>query len=150
MAETAQKSGGPLHDDIADPATFEGDILIEGQEGFVDDESAGSEIDGAGLALRYEYAEDEYRRLVHPCAHLHVGWQREGRIPVRRVWTPELFTSFVFRNMFADAWFSSRDSNVAEMDGYMAEIGLQREKLKANQVDASFFHDFESCVLFID
>lgn len=67
----------------------------------LDGEPSQPEVDGAGLSLRYEYAEDEYRRLVHPCAHLHVGWRREGRIPVRRIWTPELFTAFVLRNIFA-------------------------------------------------
>ncbi len=108
------------------------------------------EIDGAGLSLRYEYAEHEYRRLIHPCAHLHLGWQREGRIPVRRVWTPELFTAFVIRNVFADSWFSSQNTNIADMDGYKSELVFKREKQNAKRVHDSMFHSFETQVSFLD
>jgi hypothetical protein len=109
-----------------------------------------AEINGAGLSLRYEYAEDEYRRLVHPCAHLHIGWQREGRVPVRRVWTPELFAGFVFRNMFADSWFRSQDGNTLDMDGYESEIFFKREKRSIQRVHEAMFHEFEAEVVFLD
>jgi hypothetical protein len=127
------------------------DISSDGEIGSeIDDGLVEEEVDGAGLSLRYEYAEDQYRRLLHPCAHLHLGWQREGRIPVRRVWTPELFTAFVIRNMFADLWFSSRDINIHDMDGYESEMLFKREKHKARPVHDSLFHSFETHVSFID
>jgi hypothetical protein len=128
----------------------DGEIKLEVEDGLLEEVHEHSEVDGAGLSLRYEYAEDEYRRLIHPCAHLHLGWQREGRIPVRRVWTPELFTAFVIRNIFADLWFSPRNINIRDMDGYKSEMLFKREKENAKRVHDSMFHAFETQVSFID
>ncbi len=121
---------------------------ISGDE--VTREGGQSEIDGAGLSLRYEYAEQEYRRLVHPCAHLHLGWNTDGRIPVRRIWSPELFTFFIIRNLFARCWFEPKDGHVTDMDGYTSEILFKREKGDAQRVHDSMFHDFEHHVSFLD
>lgn len=128
----------------------DGKIESEVEDGLLEEGNEQPEVDGAGISLRYEYAEDEYRRLIHPCAHLHLGWQREGRIPVRRVWTPELFTAFVIRNMFADSWFNSRNINIPDMDGYSSELLFKREKHNAKRVHESMFHTFETQVSFID
>jgi hypothetical protein len=150
-SETGEPSSSLVSkDDNLDEALFDGEIESEVEGGLLDEGIEQPEVDGAGVSLRYEYAEDEYRRLVHPCAHLHLGWQKEGRIPVRRVWTPELFTAFVIRNMFADLWFSSRDTNAPDMDGYKSEMIFKREKNNAKRVHDSMFHAFEAQVLFID
>jgi Uncharacterized conserved protein (DUF2290) len=151
----ADKSSSNVHDigseDEASPdALSAGEIDSESEPDFGDDEVDQPTIDGAGLSLRYEYAENEYRRLVHPCAHLHLGWRREGRIPVRRIWTPELFTAFIIRNMFAESWFGSRNINIADMDGYESEILFKREKHNATRVHDSMFHAYENQVLFLD
>jgi len=161
--EDADPASSTLSESEAlDPAA---DSLLDGEAGerspselgvdTLDSAALGGEldqpdIDGGGVSLRYEYAEDEYRRLIHPCAHLHVGWQRDGRLPVRRIWTPELFTAFVLRNMFADSWFRSQDSNTADMDGFEQELFFKRAKANATCVDDSRFHAFETQVLFLD
>jgi len=54
--------------------------------------------------IRYENAPKQYKMLVHPCSHLHIGLHGEDRWAVRRLLNPLAFTMIVLRNYYGDDW----------------------------------------------
>ncbi len=54
--------------------------------------------------IRYEYSKRQYVEATHPCSHMHVGFHRENRWPVRRYLTAHAFALLIFRLFYLDFW----------------------------------------------
>lgn len=106
-------------------------------------------MDGSGFVVRYEYAVEEYTRLTHPCAHIHFGWNKDGRLAVKRIWTPLMFALFVFRQFHSAQWFQLTNNNY-DMDGYSFDQMLKARRDELDRVNVAYFHDFEERMVFLD
>ncbi|MBX3514820.1 MAG: DUF2290 domain-containing protein [Xanthobacteraceae bacterium] len=107
-------------------------------------------VTGAGMTLRYEYSENAYCRLSHPCAHIHLGWNLNGRLAVKRKWTPLMFTIFVLRHMHSQNWFKDKNPADADMDNYVQEQMFKSQRSALDRVNVAHFHDFEEHITFLD
>jgi hypothetical protein len=108
------------------------------------------QIDGSGFVVRYEYSVDEYTRLTHPCAHIHLGWNKSGRLAVKRVWTPLMFAFFIFRHLHSAEWFQFINERHDDMDGYAFDQIFRARRHELERVNVSYFHDFEEGMVFLD
>jgi hypothetical protein len=54
--------------------------------------------------VRFDYAPQQYRELVHPAAHFHIGRYDENRWPSALVLGPIAFTLMIAKLYYADAW----------------------------------------------
>lgn len=57
--------------------------------------------------IRYDMSEDQFKRVNHPKAHIHIGISNSSRIATNRIFTPELFTAFVLNNFYREYWEES-------------------------------------------
>jgi hypothetical protein len=102
------------------------------EEGLIDEEAytqvlESKPIDSRAPLIRYEYAPDQYRPVKHPCAHLHIGHHNQGRCPVDRVWTPELFTFFIMKQFYPHAWYEWEGYSESQYDN-LFETRLASER----------------------
>ncbi len=59
---------------------------------------------GAIPPIRFEYAVEQYRELVHPAAHLHIGRHFENRWPLHRVLNPLTFLMMILKMYYPPYW----------------------------------------------
>jgi hypothetical protein len=78
--------------------------------------------------VRYENATDQYKDLVHPCSHLHLGHHSENRWPVRRILTPGAFTLILLKHFYTNLW-----TNGASIPAGEGEISLDEALIAAKQ-----------------
>jgi hypothetical protein len=77
--------------------------------------------------IRYENAPDQYKEMLHPCSHLHIGLHGDDRWPVRRILTPHAFTLIILRNYYGTIW---RESEVDET-GKFLKLDAELRKARA-------------------
>lgn len=54
--------------------------------------------------IRLDQHPDQHKVITHPAHHLHIGYENESRIPVKRVLTPLAFTAFILSTFYPDGW----------------------------------------------
>lgn len=59
---------------------------------------------GAIPAIRFEYSRQQYREIVHPAAHFHIGRNADNRWPCAVLLGPHAFSMLVARLYYADQW----------------------------------------------
>jgi hypothetical protein len=124
------------------------------EEGIIDEETytqilESKPVDSRVPLIRYEYAPEQYVPVSHPCAHLHIGHQNEGRCPVDKEWTPEVFTCFVVKHFYHDEWH--------EWEGYpegdynnIFENRMAKEVNGCTVLDRQKFSTYEDALLKIN
>ncbi|MCG9665816.1 DUF2290 domain-containing protein [Vibrio mediterranei] len=91
--------------------------------------------------IRYDMSEDQYRRLNHPKAHIHLGVNNSSRLATNKIFTPELFTVFVLSNFHRAYWEACSGSDF-EMEQFYAE-----SKNNCPNVSDDHFCDLQSRLL---
>ncbi|WP_370883884.1 DUF2290 domain-containing protein [Enterobacter cloacae complex sp. 2015409] len=87
--------------------------------------------------LRYDLSEDQHKRINHPIAHLHLGVNNSSRIATNKIFTPELFTTFVLSNFYREKWEILSGSDL-KMD-----IQYQRTKNSCITIKSDFYCDLQ-------
>ena len=98
--------------------------------------------------LRYENAPGQYKALVHPCSHLHIGMHGEDRWAVRRLLSPLAFTMIVLRNYYGAEWGALGGQNPATGMNVLDEELIQ-ERQRCALLDEEFFTPLEGSAFHI-
>lgn len=91
--------------------------------------------------LRYDLSEDQHKRITHPIAHLHLGVNNSSRIATNKVFTPELFTTFVLSNFYRVQWELTSGSDLK------LDIEYLRTKSNCKNITSDFYCDIQSGAL---
>ncbi len=54
--------------------------------------------------IRLDQHPEQHKPITHPAHHLHIGYENESRIPVKRVLTPLAFTAFILSTFYPNGW----------------------------------------------
>ncbi|MFL0070263.1 DUF2290 domain-containing protein, partial [Tenacibaculum maritimum] len=65
------------------------------------------DINAEAHIIRYDYDCEHYKKLTHSASHLHIGFSRSMRIPIKSILTPLEFVFFTIRHTYSDYWESS-------------------------------------------
>jgi hypothetical protein len=72
-------------------------------------------IDPRAPLIRYEYAPEQYRPLLHPSSHFHIGHHDDNRWALNRVVSPFVFTLLIVKHYYGPVWkeagYDEGDSN---------------------------------------
>jgi len=77
--------------------------------------------------IRLDQHPEQYKSISHPAHHLHIGYENESRIPVKRVLTPLSFTAFIISTFYPKAWeilYSNEYMNEETINNLKARLGL--------------------------
>lgn len=66
--------------------------------------------------IRLDQHPEQYKPTHHPAHHLHIGYENDSRIPVKRVLTPLAFTSFVLSTFYPKGWIKLHDDGHMDVD----------------------------------
>lgn len=75
--------------------------------------------------VRYDYSKQQYVEATHPCSHIHLGFHRENRWPVRRYLTAHAFALLIFRHFYLEFWVGAE--SITSRDGELTMDGALRE-----------------------
>lgn len=56
------------------------------------------------VSIRYDYDISEYKEIIHPISHLHIGNDNNLRIPIDKILEPLEFGVFIVRNIYKKEW----------------------------------------------
>lgn len=99
-------------------------------------------FDGGVPVFRYEYSENQYDELRHPCSHLHIGIHGENRWAVSRVLTPLAFVKLMVKHYYPAEW-AQGVSEVGRVDVHHFEEALIDEKNRCQEVGDEHFSSAE-------
>jgi hypothetical protein len=54
--------------------------------------------------IRFDYAEDHYKEIRHPAAHIHIGMYPQSRLACSTKLTPSTFSLFIAKMFYAAKW----------------------------------------------
>jgi hypothetical protein len=77
-----------------------GDLYIEEYEQFLNEQG----IDSGCTMIRYDFDLQNYKPLIHPSSHIHIGNNNSIRIPCSKLITPYRFVLFIIRHVYYDTW----------------------------------------------
>ncbi|EPV5018920.1 DUF2290 domain-containing protein [Citrobacter freundii] len=60
--------------------------------------------------IRLDQHLSQYNPINHPAHHLHIGYENESRIPVKRILNPLSFTVFIISTFYPSVWREMHDS----------------------------------------
>lgn len=63
--------------------------------------------------IRYDVSYKQWKRVLHPVAHIHLGINNPSRIATDKIFTPEFFTMFVIRTFYSQYWSSNQENDFA-------------------------------------
>lgn len=66
--------------------------------------------------IRLDQHPEQYKPIHHPAHHLHIGYENDSRIPVKRILTPLAFTSFVLSTFYPNGWLKLHDDGHINAD----------------------------------
>lgn len=66
--------------------------------------------------VRLDQHPSQYKALSHPAHHLHIGYENQSRIPVKRVLTPQAFTAFIISTFYPKNWERLHELNIVNTD----------------------------------
>ena len=92
--------------------------------------------------VRYEHSEEQYKKLIHPCSHVHFGHHAENRWPVRRLLSPESFSLLIAKLFYSEQWQAAPSIRVASDLLSMDDLLIQQRAACA-LVSGDFFSDEE-------
>lgn len=75
-----------------------------GVEEFLDILATDFRYYGAIPMLRFEYSHDQYRPVIHPASHFHIGIYGDDRWSSRRKFSPISFSMLIVRMFYTDVW----------------------------------------------
>lgn len=65
--------------------------------------------------IRFEFSEQQYRPVIHPGAHFHIGMSGEDRWCCTRMISPHTFCLLILKHYYPDSWWPrSRFGSMAE------------------------------------
>jgi len=124
-------------------------LLDEGEINFDEFEQLISEADFTCDIpfIRYDLSLKQYCEVLHPAAHLHIGFHAENRWPARRLLTPYAFMLKVLMHYYSKLWVKGKgiDMEVHQMldDAYRAEVS------NCDLLDDCYFKPHETERLYI-
>ena len=80
-----------------------GDLYIEEYEQFLNEQT----ISSGCTIIRYDYDVPNYKPLIHPSSHIHIGNNTSVRIPYSKLLSPYRFTLFIIRHIYYDFWIKT-------------------------------------------
>lgn len=87
--------------------------------------------------LRYDLSEPQHKRVNHPISHLHLGVNNSSRIATNKVFTPELFTTFVLSNFYRTNWELLSGSE------FKLDQEYKRAKTNCTTIKSDFYCDVQ-------
>ena len=87
---------------LADWEAAEAEGLLSGED--VDELISEMAYEASVPPIRFEYATDQYREIVHPAAHFHIGRHSDNRWPSARLLDPLSFTMMIAKLYYGPAW----------------------------------------------
>ncbi|MFV8986400.1 DUF2290 domain-containing protein [Serratia fonticola] len=78
--------------------------------------------------IRLDQHPKQHKVITHPAHHLHIGYENESRIPVKRVLTPLAFTAFILSTFYPDGW------EKLHTDGHVNEENICALKSKLSMI----------------
>ncbi|WP_413742284.1 DUF2290 domain-containing protein [Sodalis sp. RH15] len=54
--------------------------------------------------VRLDKHPNQHKPIDHPAHHLHIGYENDSRIPVKRILSPLAFTAFIISTFYPKAW----------------------------------------------
>ena len=135
------QSGGASSDEL--------DILVE--EGLLTFEEYADLVSDSPVKVgvppfRYEFAPDQYREILHPCSHFHIGHHSEDRWPIERKLTPLAFTMLIMRNYHPLEWAKFEDAEHDFVNPLNGEI--RNEKRKCSRLTGDLFTEKEKLLFY--
>ncbi|OEE76718.1 DUF2290 domain-containing protein [Vibrio genomosp. F6] len=91
--------------------------------------------------IRYDMSEDQFQRINHPKAHMHIGVNNTSRIATEKIFTPELFTAFILSNFYRDQWES------VSGDSFQLEQSYQRIKNNCSSLSSTHYCGLQSSII---
>ncbi|MGE5437708.1 MAG: DUF2290 domain-containing protein [Syntrophothermus sp.] len=92
--------------------------------------------------IRYEYSIKDYKTLLHPASHLHIGYHNDIRISSAHIITPLVFTLFVIKNCYYDLW--ERQIQSKKLNKFLLPV-----KMSCHKIPATYFGDKDKYELFL-
>ncbi|EPY7046948.1 DUF2290 domain-containing protein [Klebsiella variicola] len=74
--------------------------------------------------IRLDQHISQYKPINHPAHHLHIGYENDSRIPVKKILTPLSFTAFIIATFYPKQWKEMHDS------GYINKESIEELKNK--------------------
>lgn len=77
--------------------------------------------------VRLDQHPNQYKPTHHPVHHLHIGYENESRIPVKRVLNPLAFTAFIISTFYPNKWERLHDIgyiNEETITSYKEKLGM--------------------------
>jgi len=78
--------------------------------------------------IRYENAPCQYKELLHPCSHFHIGLHGDDRWAVRRIITPQAFTLIILKNYYGTLWRASKADDEGKFTALDHELRRARDQ----------------------
>jgi len=97
--------------------------------------------------IRYDLSLSQYIEHHHPAAHLHIGFKKENRWPVRRILTPYAFTLKILSHYYSDVWVNLEEKNQLKNNWFNEEY--QNEIERCGIIDAEYFSKNEQKRLYM-
>lgn len=123
------------------------------KEEVLDEEEFMAILDSAKLKfsippIRYEYAEDQYKELKHPCSHFHIGFHSENRWPLSKLLTPYAFTLLILNQYYSEHW-KAGDAEEHEFKNLYSGY-LVAERQECRRVAIEFFSEKDKRIFFTE
>ncbi|ELI6426909.1 DUF2290 domain-containing protein [Vibrio harveyi] len=91
--------------------------------------------------IRYDMSEEQFKRINHPKAHMHIGVNNTSRIATQKIFTPELFTAFILSNFYRDQW------EAISGDTFELEKNYQRVKSSCSSLSSTHFCSLQNSII---
>jgi hypothetical protein len=78
--------------------------------------------------IRYEYAPGQYREIIHPSSHFHIGHHSENRWSIERMLTPLAFTMWIIKQYYSTEWAMFADAGDKLLNKLNTELEAERQK----------------------
>lgn len=94
------------------------------------------------VSIRYDYDFSEYKEIIHPISHIHIGNDNNLRIPIDKILEPLEFGLFVIKNIYLNEW-----NSLLENDNIKSKYLKGKHQLEG--LDEDFFTDSERKFLYL-
>lgn len=88
------------------------------------------------VSIRYDYDVSEYKEVIHPISHFHIGNDNNLRIPIDKIMEPLEFGIFIIRNIYVNEWKSILE------DEKTKDVCI-KSKEKLEKIEKEFFTNSE-------
>jgi hypothetical protein len=100
-------------------------------------------IDPRTPLIRYEYAPEQYKELLHPCSHFHIGHHDDNRWALNRILSPLAFTLLILKHYYGPTWKES-GTDESDPNGNKYETGLIEAKVECRLIGDDRFSAIEA------